>query len=317
MSKRVMMPTSYYREAREYLKEQGFEIVDCPSSATKEERKAIMADCDAVIARTELYTEDMIDEANSLRIIARAGVGFDKVPVDYCTQKGIWVSFTPQANFIPVAEHSLGLMIALSHNVVRVDKAAKSGNWKIRDNVWGSEVYGKTLGIIGYGRIGRTFAEMAHSALHMNILGYDAFLKPEQFPDYCEVAERIDDILKKADYVSIHVPSTPETRHMVDLEFCKKMKPTAYVLNCARGDIVDENGLYEALKHGVIAGAGVDVMESEPTLDSPLFGLDNFIVTPHTAALNKETIDRMGYHAAQCVVKVFNGEKPIWPVNRL
>lgn len=312
-----MMPTSYYKEAREYLTSQGLEIVDCPSAASKEERKAIMAGCDAVIARTELYTEDMIDGAPDLKIIARAGVGFDKVPVEYCTQKGIWVSFTPQANYIPVAEHSLGLMIALSHNIARVDKAAKSGNWKIRDQVWGSEVYGKTLGIIGYGRIGREFAEMAHSALHMNIMGYDAFLKPEQFPEYCEVAGTIDEILRKADYVSIHVPSTPQTRHMVGLEFCRKMKPTAYIMNCARGDIVDEQGLYEALSQGVIAGAGVDVMENEPTLSSPLFELENFIVTPHTAALNKETIDRMGYHAAQCVVKVMNGERPIWPVNKL
>lgn len=317
MKKTVMIPTDYYSDARTFLLEKGYEIVDCPSTATSEERTEIMKNCDAVIARTEKYTEEMIDQAENLKIIARAGSGFDNIPIDYCTEKGIWSTYTPHSNFMSVAEHAFSLMLACSHQVVRMNNAAKTGSWLLRDKIRGNEITGKTLGIIGCGRIGRKLAEMASFGLNMKVVVYDAFLPPDQLPDFCVPAESMDALLEISDFVSIHIPPTPETYHLVNMEFCKKMKDTSYIINCSRGSLVNEQELYTALKENIIAGAAVDVMETEPTAESPLFELDNFIVTPHFAALNKETINRMGLHAAQCVDQALSGETPTWPLNKI
>jgi D-3-phosphoglycerate dehydrogenase len=225
------------------------------------------------------------------------------------------VTFAPRSNAVSVAEHTIGFLVATAHRFSLMDRAARRADWSVRNTATCVDLEGKTLGIVGMGRIGGMVAKKAGAAFAMKVLGYDAFVKPEDFPP--EVAPAgLEELFAESDFVSLHAPSTPETRGMVNAAVLARMKPTAYLVNCARGGLVDEQALCEALKNNRLAGAALDVFEQEPVNpQNPLLSLENIELTPHSAALTSESLDRMGLHAAMGIHSALSGEKPEWAVN--
>lgn len=316
MAYKVVIPQDITDAGKNYLKERGYELVIGDGNTDLEAMKSIVADADAILARTAPYPAEVIAAAPKLKVIGRHGIGVDNIDVDYCTKNGIYVVFAPTSNAVSVVEHTIGFMIALAHHMSYFDREVRKGEWGMRNSMKGFDLDGKTLGVVGLGRIGRQVAEKCIAAFNMKVLGYDAFLPADKYPAGVEVSS-VDDIFANADIVTMHVPSTQETRGMLNAELIGKMKSSALLINCARGDLVVEKDLYEALKNKTIAGAATDVFVSEPPAkDCPLFELDNLIMTPHSAALTQESMDRMGLHAAMGIHSVLSGETPDWPVNK-
>ena len=316
MALKVVIPQDITEPGKKFLKEKGYEVVIGSGAIDSESVKKAIADADGILARTAPLNADILAAAPKLKVIGRHGIGVDNIDVDYCTKHGIWVTFAPNSNAISVAEHTVGFLIAAAHNYAFMDKSTREGNWEVRNQRKCYDLNGKTVGVIGLGRIGRMVAEMCLSAFKMKVLGFDAFLKPDQFPKGVE-ASSIDEIFAKSDFVTVHVPATPETKGLINAKRLSTMKKTAFLVNCARGEVANEKDLYEALKNNVIAGAALDVFEVEPAkADNPLFKLDNVIVTPHNAALTQESMDRMGLHAAMGIDAVLSGGTPEWPVNK-
>lgn len=314
----VVIPQYITPAGKDFLINKGYHVIDGYEITTVKQLKEIVSEAHAILARTALFTKEVIDSAPKLKVISRQGVGYENIDVDYCTSKGIWVTYAPKANFNAVAEHVIGLILAASHNIVTMDKQVHKGNWLLRNEKKGNDIANKTLGIIGFGRIGSCLAKKAAFGLEMNIIAYDYYLPQGQFPQFVTVANSLDELLSKSDIVSLHMPLNSNTNNMVNKSFLAKMKPSAILINCARGEIISENDLYDALKNGVIRCAAVDVMAKEPPeLNNPLLQLEEFIVTPHNAALTTETMDRMGLHAAMGIDEVLSGRRPQWPVNSI
>ena len=207
------------------------------------------------------------------------------------------------------------IILACAKKLVLFDKAIRNGDYEIRNRVKGMDLEGKTLGLLGLGKIGHMVAKKAINGFGMKVLGYDPFLPADRWDPEVRRCETMEEIFSGSDIVSIHMPSTPETRNSVDARLIGMMKPTAYLINAARGDLIREEDLIEALKNNAIAGAGLDVYPAEPpSPEDPLFQLPNVVVTPHTAALTIETTDRMGLHAAMGIDEVLSGKQPTWPV---
>lgn len=266
---------------------------------------------DALMVRSGTkVTSDIIERAERLKVIGRAGIGVDNIDVEAASRKGIYVVNAPSGSTISVAELVIGHMLSLARHLTKADYTLKHGEWA-KKKLKGVEIYGKTLGIIGLGRIGRAVAERA-KAMGMKIIGYDPYIKE------CKVAEMVplDEVIRKADFITIHVPLTDETRHIIGKEELNMMKNTAYLINCARGGVVDEEALYNALSEGKIAGAALDVFENEPPTGSKLLELDNIVVSPHIGASTKEGQIRAGVICAEQIMKVLDGEQPDFWVNR-
>ncbi len=317
MSFKIAIPQDITDAGKNFLREKGYEILVGSGAIDPESIKKNIAPADAILARTAPFTADILAAAPKLRVIGRHGIGVDNIDVDYCTRRGVWVTFAPNSNANSVAEHTVGFLVAAAHNFALMDRETRAGNWEIRNKRKGVDLFGKTLGVVGLGRIGRSVAEKCIAAFGMKVLGNDAVLPREQYPAGVLHAS-VDDIFSQADFITLHVPTTPETRGMVNAKLLGRMKKTAFLVNCARGEIVNEADLLEALRNQRIAGAGLDVFESEPAkADNPLFQLDNLIVSPHNAALTAESMDRMGLHAAMGIHAVLSGGKPEWPVNKI
>ncbi|MEM2739423.1 MAG: hydroxyacid dehydrogenase [Candidatus Bathyarchaeia archaeon] len=246
-----------------------------------EEFASLLRNADIVVVRSRRrITHALIDCADCLKVIARAGVGLDNIDVDYARSKGIMVVPIAEASVEAVAELTIGFMIALSRKILQLDSKMKSGLWCKNEGI-GLELRGKTFGIIGLGRIGSRVAELA-KALGMKIVAYDPYVDREVASKLgVELMDKLSDLLRISDYISIHTPLTEETYRMIGEEELKLMKPTAFLINTARGSIVDERALAKALKEGWIAGAALDVFEDEPLENSDLIKLDNVILTPH------------------------------------
>ncbi len=224
----------------------------------------------------------------------------------------------PFANSNSVAEHTITLLLACAKNLIIQDHACRTGDFESRNRIKGVELEGKVLGLIGCGHIGRLVAQKAALGFGMKVVGYDAYADRKDMPEYLTLLDSSKDVYQKSDFLSLHVPLTPSTKNMVNKEIMDHMKQGAVLLNCARGGVVNETDLYEAVKKGKLAGAGLDVFADEPIdPENPLYTLDRVIVTPHNAALTAEAADRMGLHAAQGIVEVLNGKQPTWPVNHL
>jgi D-3-phosphoglycerate dehydrogenase len=254
-----------------------------------EKLRAQLAETEAWIVRNQTrVTAEMIAAAPGLRVIGRAGVGLDNVEVAAASAAGIVVAWTPDQNSISVAELALGMMLALARKIPSADRHVKETGWQ-RNRFFGVELFGKTLGVIGMGRIGFLTAMRAR-ALGMNVLAFDKYVSP----DSAQVTEAraqlvgLDELLARSDFVSCHAPLTKETRHLFNYERFAMMKASAYFLNLARGEVVDEIGLARALSEGRIAGAALDVREQEPPGPSPLSAMENVILTPHIAAFTNE-----------------------------
>lgn len=259
-------------------------------------------------------TKEVIESAKNLKVISRTGVGVDNVDVKAATEKGVLVLNTPEANSISVAEHTLALIVAVSKQLLMYDSELRAGNFKIRRTNKSTDIDGKTLGLIGCGRIGRFTAEKCKAAFDMNVIGYDPYIK--ELPGIM-LYETKEEVFEKADYISLHIPLTDETRNMVGETLLSMMKPSAYLINTSRGGIVDEAALAKALIEERIAGAALDVLESEPPKeDNPLLPLKNVILTPHSAALTKECSARVAHEAVLGISEYLKGNTPKFVFNK-
>lgn len=256
---------------------------------------------------------EVFDAAPNLKIVAQIAVGFDNVDVQEATKRGIYVTNTPEVLTETTADFAWALLMAVARRVVEADKYVRAGKWKVSwhpSMMLGRDVYGATIGIVGAGRIGYAVARRA-KGFDMKILFYDVVPRPEMEKELGAKHVDLDTLLRESDFVSIHVPLMKETFHMINAEKLRLMKKTAYLINNARGPVVDERALYEALKEGGIAGAGLDVFEQEPTpVDNPLLKLDNVVVAPHISSASYETRSKMAEMVAENLVAFFDGKKP-------
>jgi D-3-phosphoglycerate dehydrogenase len=263
---------------------------------------------DALLVRSATQVDAaLIEKATNLKVIGRAGVGVDNIDVPAATKRGIIVANAPESNIVTAAEHTMALLMAVARNVPQADAALKGGDWA-RSRYGGVEVYEKTLGILGFGRIGQLVAARARG-FQMNVVAYDPFVSAERYAELgVEKAEDTDEVLARADFLTIHLPNTPETKGFLNAERFAKMKDGARVLNVARGGLVDYDALLEALQSGKLGGAGLDVFATEPMTESPLFELDNVVVTPHLGASTTEAQDRAGVQTAEQIDFALSGE---------
>jgi D-3-phosphoglycerate dehydrogenase len=258
----------------------------------------------------------LMDSAPKLKVIGRHGVGVENIDLEAATEKGIWVVNTPDANDTSVAEHFFGLALMLSKMLKKADIALHEGRFEARYQYIGRELHGKTLGILGFGKIGRAIGRIGHKGFDMRILYYDAIRYEEVEKEIKAVKVSLEEVLSQSDYISINLPMLPETKGLLKEKEFGLMKPSAYIINLARGPIWDEKSLYSVLKEGRIAGAASDVYEVEPApKDHPLLQLENFIGTPHMAAHTDEALRRMSL-VAEDVIRVLEGKAPVHPVNQ-
>jgi D-3-phosphoglycerate dehydrogenase / 2-oxoglutarate reductase len=272
---------------------------------------------EGVVLRMAPFTREIIEAADSLKVIGRHGVGVDTIDVKAATERGIIVTNTPEANAISVAEHTITAIGALAKRVVVYDRAIRTGGWQIRDSYRAVDLDGKTLGLVGIGRIGSLVARKAAVAFNMKVIAFDPYVAPEKAREMgIALVPASEDVFRQADVVSMHTPLTPETRRFVNAARLGLMKSSAFLINFSRGEVVDETALYAALKTGVIAGAAIDVYDPEPPLnDNPLYELENIILSPHSAALTQECVIRMAVGAAEGVVDALTGKRPQFVVN--
>lgn len=275
--------------------EQGWLIVS-PEEYAKD-AAGCLQDADALIVRSAVQAnQQLIEKAPKLRAIGRAGIGVDNVDVDYATKRGIVVMNTPGGNAIAVAELTIGLMVSLARNIPRADSTTRAGQWE-KKSLQGTEVNGKTLGIVGLGRIGAEVARRAQ-AMNMTVLAFDPYVSPEYAKRVHAELASLDEIWANADYVSLHVGLSPQTQGLVNTATLKKMKKGVRIINCARGDLIDDKALAEALASGQVAGAALDVFAAEPPKGNPLLAAPNVIATPHIAGSTHEAQEAVGVQIA-------------------
>jgi D-3-phosphoglycerate dehydrogenase / 2-oxoglutarate reductase len=260
-----------------------------------------------VIRSATKMTAELIERAESLRVIGRAGVGVDNVDVDAATKRGIVVANAPQSNVVTAAEHTMALLLALARNIPQAHASLTGGKWE-RSKFSGIELYEKTLGIVGFGRIGQLVAHRAR-AFEMRVLAFDPFVSAERYRELgVEKVANVDELYSQADFITIHLPKTPETEGSLNAAAFAKMRDGVRILNVARGGLIDDAALKDALDSGKVGGAALDVFPAEPITDYPLFdGYPQVIVTPHLGASTAEATDRAGYQSAEQVVAALTG----------
>lgn len=263
-----------------------------------------------------------MDNASKLKVIAKHGVGYDNIDVEYATKKNIQVVYAPLGNVNSVAEHALLMIMNCARRTNYVQKEFKGGNYDMRYSLKHTHDLAKhTVGICGCGRIGQMLAKKAHYGLEMEVIGYDPYASQEKL-DAAEIPIHLvsskEELFTKADFVSLHLPSTPETKHSIGKNEFRLMKKSAYIINTSRGDIICEQELLEALKSGEIMGAGLDVYENEPVSgDYELLHMDNVFTTPHVAGMTEEASERLSYSGAQGIVEALYHKPLTFPVNHI
>jgi len=284
------------------LRERGFEVdVDGDSDLAE-----TIGRYDAIIVRSATkVTAELIARADNLKVIGRAGVGIDNVDVEAATRRGIVVANAPESTVISAAEHTIGLLVALTRNIPQAHAALKQGRWE-RKTYGGVELADKTLGVLGFGRIGQQVARRA-AGLGMRVVAYDPFVSPDRFRELgVERVQTAEDVYAASDFLTLHLPLTDETRHSINAAAFAKMRDGVRIVNAARGDLVNEDDLLEALKSGKVGGAALDVFSTEP-YSGPLLDLDNVVATPHLAASTEEAQDRAGLIIAEQVAAALDG----------
>jgi len=303
---RVLVAEQIAESGVELLRER-FEV-DLGLDLSPEDLAERIGDYDGILIRSATRLDaELIERAERLRVIGRAGIGVDNVDVAAATKRGIIVANAPQSNIVAAAEHTIALMLALARNVPQAHASLTAGRWE-RAQFGGVEVYEKTLGVLGFGRIGQLVAARAR-AFGMRIVAYDPFVSAERFRELgAEKAETPDDLYAQADFVTLHLPKTAETRAILGAEAFARMRDGVRVINCARGELLDDAALQQALDSGKVAGAALDVFPEEPITDYPLFrGYPNVVVTPHLGASTTEAQDRAGVQTAEQVVAALTG----------
>jgi phosphoglycerate dehydrogenase-like enzyme len=296
----------------EALRAAGLEVVFSPFPAQMVEEQLLptLKGVAASLAGSEPYTRRVLAANPQLRVIARAGVGYDAVDVAAATEQGAAVCIAPNTNQDAVAEHTFCLMLALVKNLVTQHTGTVTGNWPRQANL---PLRGRTLGIAGLGRIGKAVA-IRGATFKMPLLAYEPYPDQAFVRQYNVTLVPFERLLAESDFLSLHLPLSPDSRYLINKATLALMKPTAFLINTARGGLVCEADLYEALRAGRIGGAGLDVFEDEPPGASPLFGLDNVVVTPHAAGVDLQSRDDMALSAAQAIVSLARGE---WPAEKV
>jgi D-3-phosphoglycerate dehydrogenase len=310
---RVLVAEDIGRSGIELLREH-FDV-DVRTDWADGELPEALADYEGVLIRSaSKLTADVLERAERLRVVGRAGVGVDNVDVAAATKLGIIVANAPQSNVVTAAEHTMALLLALARNIPQAHASLTSGRWE-RKHFSGVELLDKTLGILGFGRIGQLVAQRA-MGFGMRVVAYDPFVGAERYRELgVEKAETSDDVYAVADFLTLHLPKTPETEGWLDAAALAKCKPGVRVLNVARGPLIVDEDLKAALDSGHVAGAALDVFRSEPITEHPLFGYHNVIVTPHLGASTAEATDRAGLQAAEQVVAALTGGSVTSAVN--
>ncbi|MFL5779938.1 MAG: phosphoglycerate dehydrogenase [Thermoleophilaceae bacterium] len=303
---RVLVKEKIGDSGLELLRQSGFEV-ELGVDWDGDELERRIGEFDGMLIRSATKLDaGLIAKATRLRAVGRAGVGVDNVDVDAATKRGIVVANAPQSNVITAAEHTMALLLALARNVPQAHASLTSGKWE-RSSFSGVELYEKTLGILGFGRIGQLVAQRAQG-FGMRVIAFDLFVGEERFRELgAERAATSDELYAAADFITIHLPKTPDTENWLDAGAFAKMKDGVRVLNVARGPLLVDDDLKAAIDSGKVAGAALDVFREEPVTDHPLFGYPNVIVTPHLGASTAEATDRAGFQAAEQVVAALGG----------
>ena len=317
--KRVLIPIPVNAPAEEYLTAHGYEVVSgTPTDAAW--LKEHIGEYDAAVIRGTHITADILEAGlPRLKLIARHGIGCDNVDVAAATRLGIQVTFTPAASTNAVAEHTMALILALAKEVIPGDRMTKAGQWAaFRRDYEGVELMSSTLGLIGVGRIGTNVAKAAAYGFGMKVVAYDPYADPRKTDPCIELLDSREAILEQADFVSVHMPLTEETRGSIGRSFLSRMKKGAFLINTSRGEIVNEPELAAALRRHEIRGAALDVYCTEPLPADNLFrGLDNVICSAHFATITGATLDRLALHSAVSVDEGLSGMEISGPVNHL
>ncbi|MEM7347452.1 MAG: phosphoglycerate dehydrogenase [Chloroflexota bacterium] len=296
------------------LRDAGYDLIESPYDRPlkAEEVAALATEVTGIILGVDQISEVVFQQAKQLKAVSRYGVGLDNIDLAAATRHGVVVTSTPGANSLAVAELTIGLILALARHIPRHDQLVKAGSWQ---RIQGAEIAGETLGLVGFGNIGRHVAKRA-LAFDMRILYYDPFPPPPALLETMPVeASSLQRLLKESDVVSLHLPLTADTRNLIDAQALLLMKPTATLINSARGGLIDELALYQALANGHLAGAACDAFAQEPPGENPLLTLDNFIATPHSGAATHQTAHRTSLLAAENLLAVLRGERPNSVVN--
>ncbi len=313
MTFRILVCDPIAEDGVQALQRSGAEV-DVRTGLSPDELRAVVAGYDALVVRSETkITKEIIDATARLQVIGRAGVGVDNIDVGAATEKGVVVVNAPTGNITSAAEHAIALMFALSRHIPEANASLRAGRWE-RSRFLGLEVRGKTLGIVGLGQVGSEVARRARG-LEMRVIAFDPFVPEERARVLGAELVSMEELLSQSDFVTIHTTLTEGTKKLLGEEELKKMKPTARIINTARGGIVDEAALGKALQEGWIAGAALDVFEKEPVTSHPLFESDRIVVTPHLGASTAEAQERVAIDVAEQILAVLNGQPARYAVN--
>jgi len=298
---KVLVSDNLGQAGIQMLQEEDGIDVDVKTELAHEELKRIIQEYDALIIRSATkVSEDLLDAATRLKVVGRAGIGLDNVDIPAATKRGIIVMNTPGGNVITTAEHSIGMLLALSRNVPEGTASLKAGRWD-KKKLQGREIFNKTIGVIGYGKIGSIVADRARG-LKMKVIVHDPYVKPEQIEKAGFESVSLEDLYRRSDYITVHVPKFKETTGLLNKEAFEQMKHGVMIVNCARGGIVDEDELYAALQSGKVAGAALDVLENEPAGICPLIEHERLICTPHLGASTQEAQTKVAVDVAAQII---------------
>lgn len=311
MSKKVLITSRSFGQISDepirILKDAGFELTLMGKDFSQEKFESVIPEYDALIIGAHPFSEEVMARCTNLKIICKHGAGIDNIPLEKAKELGITVCNVPGTNSNAVADLAFGLMLAISRNIVSANNNVRRGEWK---PVVGKDVCYKTLGLVGFGAIAKNVARRA-KGFSMRVLAYDPYVKevPEEFKEFVILSD-LDTVIKNSDFLSLHLPLTDETRNMISAKELSMMKKGSYIINTARGGIVNEKDLYDALVSGQIAAAALDVTEKEPIdADNPLLKLDNVIITPHIGMYSKEAINAVSLICAENVASMFQGKE--------
>ena len=299
----VLVPDNLNKAGLDTLMAEGDLMVIAPGKMTRAQTLAAIPEAHALIVRSDTKVDaEMLAQAENLKVVVRAGVGVDNIDLNECTARGIVVMNTPDANTVSAAEHTIALILAMARRIPQADRSMRKGEWE-RKNFTGIQLMGKTLGIVGFGRVGRAVAERVR-CLGVHEIAYDPFV-PEDVARHLglSLVSRLDELFERADIISLHAVITDQTREIIDAENIAKMKDGVFIVNAARGALINDADLAAALKSGKVAGAALDVYGVEPpSPDNPLLGLDNVVYTPHLGASTFEAQEAVGVEAAHAVI---------------
>lgn len=304
----------YSNEPIDYLKEQGIELIQIPDQTPEEELISILRDADAAILGYTQINHQFLENAPQLKIVCKHGVGFDNINLEATKEKGVWATNVPDGNKMAVADFAFSLMFSLARNIPKANELTKQGKWP---KLIGTEIYGKTIGIVGLGRIGKEIVRRA-KGFDMEILAYDPY------PDHTFAKENgvrftdLSDLLQNSDCVTLHLPLNDQTKNLIGYEQLHLMRKNAYLINVSRGGLIDEEALFQALSDERIGGAALDVFEHEPMTDHPLVTLPNFVATSHMAGYTYEAINNIGMTCVRNIVDVLvKNKRPNNVINQL